>query len=222
MQMPLRRLAVLAALAVLAIAPAVARADGDPASDFLVFSTYYAPYHPAPPKALTDQLGQLLKDAKADGYPIRVAIIGSKDDLGSVPQLFGHPQLYARFLGSELAFAYKGRLLIAMPQGFGVRHIPPKEAKALKGLKVADPSSDGLTLATMNAVRRLASESGHTLPAVSAATTTASGSSSSTAPIVIAVVGGVLVLAALGLVLWRWRRRPEEEPEPVDEDMART
>jgi hypothetical protein len=220
--MPLRRLAALAALALLTVAAPAARADGDPASDFLVFSTYYAPYHPAPPKALTDQLGQLLKDAKTDGYPIRVAVIGSKDDLGSVPQLFGHPQLYARFLGSELAYAYKGRLLVAMPQGFGLRHIPPKEASALNGLKISDPSSDGLTQATMDAVRKLAATSGHTLPAIAAVSTRQGGSSSSSLPIVIAAVGGVLVLAAGGLVLWRWWHRPEEEPEPVDEDMART
>lgn len=220
--MAARRLAVLAALALLAVAAPAARADGDPASDFLVFTTFYAPYHPAPPKALTDQLGQLLKDAKARGYPIRVAIIGSKDDLGSVPQLFGHPQLYARFLGSELTYAYKGRLLVAMPQGFGVRNISPKQAKALKGLKIADPSSDGLTRTAMDAVRRLAAADGHSLPALAAVSTTQSSSSSSTLAIVIAVAGGVLVVAAGVLVFWRWRRRPEKEPEPVDEDMAPT
>ena len=47
-------------------------------------------------------------------------MIGNKTDLGAVPQLWGKPQTYARFLGSELRFIYKDTLLVVMPQGFGI------------------------------------------------------------------------------------------------------
>ena len=51
--------------------------------------------------------------------PIRVALIGSRYDMGSVTALWRLPKTYARFLGQELAFVYKGRLLVVMPNGYG-------------------------------------------------------------------------------------------------------
>ena len=48
-----------------------------------------------------------------------MAIIAKPDDLGSVTSLWREPQAYAHFLGLELSLAYKGRLLVVMPNGFG-------------------------------------------------------------------------------------------------------
>ena len=50
----------------------------------------------------------MLRDAKARGYEIRVALIASRYDMGSVGVLYRQPKRYARFLGQELAFVYKG------------------------------------------------------------------------------------------------------------------
>src|SRR2546423_11433280 len=99
----MRRVALLATAALLALAGAgTARADGDPASDFLYLGTLF-PSFDSPPSARTgDELRGLLKVAKADGYPIKVALIASKQDLGQYPQLYPHPQRYARLLASEL------------------------------------------------------------------------------------------------------------------------
>src|SRR5689334_5651000 len=50
---------------------------------------------------------------------IRVAVIASRSDLGSVTELWRQPQTYARFLDQELSLVDHGPLLVAMPGGFG-------------------------------------------------------------------------------------------------------
>ena len=47
-------------------------------------------------------------------------MIASSYDLGSITSLWRKPRTYARFLGAELQFVYKDRLLIVMPNGFGI------------------------------------------------------------------------------------------------------
>ena len=48
-------------------------------------------------------------------------MIQATQDLGADPELFGKPQLYARFLDSELLSAnYLGVLIVVMPQGVGI------------------------------------------------------------------------------------------------------
>src|SRR5207237_7951332 len=69
----------------------------------------------APPMAA--QLAAATAAAARAGRPVRIALIATRQDLGAVPSLFGHPAAYARFLGSELQFVYRGRLLVVMPQG---------------------------------------------------------------------------------------------------------
>src|SRR5689334_16901388 len=117
------RRALGAALLVAACAvslPLPALADGDPASDFLLSQSTFLPFDASITKEQTDQLNELVTESKKRGYPIRVAIIGKPFDLGSVPSLWAKPTTYARFLGQELFFVYKGRLLVVMPNGFGV------------------------------------------------------------------------------------------------------
>jgi hypothetical protein len=97
---------------------ASASADGDPASDYLIQQDVFLPY-PPPPASASKQLNAAVVTVAAKGDRVKVAVIATAQDLGSVPGLFGQPQAYAKFLGTELAFVYKGPLLIVMPAGLG-------------------------------------------------------------------------------------------------------
>jgi hypothetical protein len=156
----LRRLLLLLCAALCLVAPSTARADGDPASDFLLFGPYYVPLQPPPAKSVRDELNALLRGAATQKKPLRVAVIRTKEDLGAFPQLFGKPKPYARLLASEIAFAYKGPLLIVMPQGFATRHIPAGREKLLSGLKIDSTSPDAMTRTTIDASRKLLSAAG--------------------------------------------------------------
>jgi len=134
-------------------------------------------------------LSEVVAKANKAGYPIRIAVISSEYDLGSVSVLWGKPRTYARFLGIELSLAYKGLLLVAMPNGFGINwpgHSTAAAYKALAGVKV--PAGEiGTITAAQAAVQRLVSAGGVSLAsgakaaAGSGAKATASSSSSHTA-----------------------------------------
>jgi hypothetical protein len=109
--------AILVLLALLV--PAAARADGDPASDYLLTTSLFTPFDVKMPPVSVAQLTKILQEAKAKGYEVRVALIATPTDLGAVPSLFGKPQAYAEFLHQEIRFVYKGPLLIVMPDGYG-------------------------------------------------------------------------------------------------------
>jgi hypothetical protein len=134
-----------------------AAADGDPASDVLLAADQYTPY-PPPSQKPAKALGDAISAASANGDHIKVAVIATKNDLGSVPSLFGQPRKYARFLGTELAFFYKGALLVVMPAGYGFANngkaVPAAES-VLAHLSVDDKSTDGLALAAAQAVPKL-------------------------------------------------------------------
>src|SRR3979409_1854358 len=100
----MRRATAIALLLAALTMPSAARADGDPASDVLLLQDAYLPYYPAVPKATADALNATLKQTRQKGFPLRVAVLASPNDLGSVPQFFGRPQPYAQFLESEIAF----------------------------------------------------------------------------------------------------------------------
>ncbi len=111
---------VVALVVVLFLASAVTGfADGDPPSDYLLGQQVYLPLNP-PSAASGQELKAVVAAANNDGYTIRVAVIQAPQDLGSIPQLLGKPRTYAKFLGAEIAFAYKGRLLTVMSNGFGI------------------------------------------------------------------------------------------------------
>ena len=117
---PSRRVWLVVAVAAAAcVGASGARADGDPASDYLLtkqaFVSPNAPVSTGDTRRLADSL-TILRRA---GYRIRVAVIQSRFDLGAVTVLDGKPRLYARFLSQELRFVYKGRLLVVMPNGYG-------------------------------------------------------------------------------------------------------
>src|SRR5207302_2845629 len=152
-----RLLVVLAAVAALAgaLAPTV-RADGDPASDILYFQDVFLPF-PKPSASPSQKLEAAVAAANKGGFRIKVAVVASSQDLGSVPSLFGKPQIYAQFLGVELRSFYKDRLLVVMPSGFGVYRggkTVAAEKRALVGLQ-AGTSADDITSAAALAVQKL-------------------------------------------------------------------
>jgi hypothetical protein len=148
-------LALLAALVLLT--PAVARADGDPASDVLYLQDVFLPYAKPSAEAAADLLAAVA-GANAAGYKLKVAVVSSFEDLGLVSSLFGKPQVYAGFLGAEVRSFFTGHLLVVMPQGFGVwfnRYDVSPQKKILAGIRIEAGDSEGLTKAAATAVRTL-------------------------------------------------------------------
>jgi hypothetical protein len=149
--------ALVVACAAVAFGVAPARADGDPASDILlvenVFLTYSVDVSPAAKTALEQTVAKLNRT----GFRVKVAVIADPADLGAVPSLFGKPQIYAKFLGTEIAFQYTNRLLIVMPNGFGFsrkgRSIV-REKKILTRVTVKQ-GGDGLAYSAVNALKAL-------------------------------------------------------------------
>ena len=148
---------VLLTAALAGVGAGLSRADGDPASDVLYFQDVFLPY--AKPSAeAAQQLTSTVAAANKAGFRIKVAVIQSAQDLGSVPSLFNRQDLYARFLGTELKTFYTQRLLVVMPAGFGIYDGgKPVDAEktALAGVTIAAPDSDGLTNAATAAVQKL-------------------------------------------------------------------
>lgn len=215
-------LAASLAAGVLAAGAAPARADGDPASDVLLFQPAFFPYASPSNDAKAELLGAVAA-AKRAGYTIRVAVIQSRRDLGANPELYAKPQVYATFLDAELRSArYFGALAVVMPQGFGVapggklthagkRFTPAPIGPLLRAIgplqppRTSDP--DTLTLAGVTAVRRIAAAAGHRIrgPITKAQPAAApgsgpSGSGSSLTSIGLAGGLAVAALLAIGLI----------------------
>ena len=147
---------------VTAASPALARADGDPASDVLVSQPLFLPYDANVAVSQQSELTALLKAAQKAGFAIRVAMVPSEDDLGSVGVLWDKARTYARFLGIELSLTYAQRLLVAMPNGFGFNwphHSSAAAYKVLAKIPIGRGGS-GLLDATEAAVRGLAAAEG--------------------------------------------------------------
>jgi hypothetical protein len=120
------RLVFALLLAALVAAPS-ARADGDPASDVLIGSRVFYPYTVKPPKASAKKLEATIAAAAKHGYPVRVAMIGDVYDLGSAGLLMDKPQVYAKFLATELGQFNADWVLIVMPGGYGIYHCVGKK-----------------------------------------------------------------------------------------------
>ncbi len=162
------RALLLVLLAILAAGahPSFARADGDPGSDVLVYQPLFLAGDAGVSVKQQVSLGGLLQAASRGGFPIRVAIIASRFDLGAVTGLWLTPRAYARFLGLELSLAYTGRLLVVMPNGFGFNwpgH-PASAAYGTLGRIAIGPGGAGLADAAQTAVKSLAASAGVKLP----------------------------------------------------------
>jgi hypothetical protein len=211
-----RRAATVAVVAVLtASAPQAALADGDPASDVLLGQNTFLPADAAATSAQQARLQASLDAAARSGFPIRVAVIGSQSDLGSVTALWRQPQLYARFLDQELSLAYKGPVVVVMPDGVGVASATPLSAAehSAGASPGALPARRGLAAVAQSTVAKLASAAGHPLPASVLASTTvprASGSSPTGAiAYLVLAIGAVLIALAWAA---SFRARP---PQPL-------
>jgi hypothetical protein len=205
------RRVLLAAALVAVMAPAAARANGDPASDVLITQQVFIGFAVPIPRSDQEELLKAVAAANERGFTIRVALIAFTGDLGTAVSLWGHPQSYAKFLGSELAFVYTNRLLIAMPAGFGFyrgRKPVAKERRVLARVPAGKTPTE-LARSTTAAVRALAAADGVTLPKES------SGSGAWRDRAIIAAAG-VLILLII-FVPGRWVRRGRRRPAPSHE-----
>jgi hypothetical protein len=196
-----RRALVVAAAAVLVAVP-LARANGDPASDVLLTQPVFFPIDAPLPDSDREALLKTVNDANQRGYPIRVALIPFTSDLGTAVSLWRHPQNYAKFLGSELAFVYAKRLLIVQPSGFGIyNHGKPvaKEQRVLAKVQVGKTPAE-LTQSAIAAVRALTAADGITLPATKTKST-------ATRDRLIIAAAGVLILLIIFVPGRRLRAR---------------
>jgi hypothetical protein len=178
---------LLAALVAVVLHAPPAHADGDPASDYLLNQKIFFPIEAKFPAEQRARLTALVDAANRAGFKLRIALIGSSYDLGSVPSLYLKPRAYARFLGAELAFAYKQRLLVIMPNGFGFNwpHHRTADADAILDEIPIKPGRAGFLATVEIAVKRL----------IAAAATAAA-----------------IVLSVGAAFLLRRRRRPQPRP----------
>jgi hypothetical protein len=214
----------LTAVAALCSLAQTALADVDPASDVLllqdVYRPYGPPYAPAMCKELSDGLDTLTQETKKAGYPLKVAIIASKTDLGGAPQVWKKPQAYADFLSRELAFFGRKKaakagelrpLLVVMPAGFGVTQAGPRAQAALKGMSIPpDAKVNQVARAATDAIPKLASAAGHPIKPLHLGSACHTGGGG-TSPLVFAApllaLVGITAVVALVRNL-RSRRRP--------------
>jgi hypothetical protein len=205
-----RRALPLAALAVaLGLTAPAALADGDPASDYLLSGpSFLSPYDGHIPAAEQNRINTLLAAVKAKGFPLRLAVIATPYDLGSVPILFGKPQLYAKFLGEEDYYYWKDELLVVMPNGYGIfkaNNLPAADRAAIAALpKIATSKGAALGLAAETALHALAAT--HKIALGAVARTSSAGSSSAWTDRA-EIAGGALVLAGLGFAAYVLLRR---------------
>ena len=76
-----------------------------------------------------------------------------------MPSLWLKPETYARFLGQELFFLYKGPLLVVMPNGYGVSRAGKaltSEQRVVDKLPPPGPAARRSATAATRAVQRLA------------------------------------------------------------------
>jgi hypothetical protein len=148
------------------LAAAIARADGDPASDVLLGQNVFYPYTPPVSAAVQKQLDAETVAASRLHFPIKVALIDSPVDLGVIPSLFGQPQKYAAFLGQEISFQAKQAVLVVMPSGYGIQGVPRASQIAAASLrKPAGRQTNDLARAAIIAVKRLAAAARSSLDA---------------------------------------------------------
>jgi hypothetical protein len=178
--------------------PGWARADGDPASDVLYAQTVFLPQDAGTSPKQQAQLGALLQAAHRSGYPIKVALIASPSDLGSVSELWRQPENYALFLGQELSLVYRGRLLVIMPNGYGLyTHGGPMTAERSALARLRAPGAGALAAVALTTIQRLAAAAGHRLSVPnSAAASGPSPSSSDTVPWLVFAIGAALIASA--------------------------
>ena len=199
--------ALALAVAVVATTPP-AGADGDPASDYLWNRSLYVPTGTS--SNARARLQTLVDAARTGGLPIKVAVIGSVYDLGSITPLWRRPRQYARFLGAELSNRFHGLLLVAMPNGLGLYTGSTSAASEQAAVRTLRPAAgaDGLLAAASRAVRSLAAADGAHIAEVPKARSVSGRPVGLVAPAVAAGIASILVLTGLaGTIVLRRRQR---------------
>jgi hypothetical protein len=199
---------IAAALAAVCLGVPAAFGDGDPASDFLLSqSTFLSPFDGHVAASQAANLVQMLAQTSRRGFSLKVAVIVTPYDLGSVPILFRKPKTYAKFLGEEDYYYWKSELLVVMPNGYGIygaRGVPAADRALVASLRLPDTTrGTALVEDAERVVRRLAARRGIVL-----ALRAQSSSSSMLSERV--EIGAAVVLAALAALALRygWRRWP--------------
>jgi hypothetical protein len=199
--------AALGWAAVAALAPAMAAADGDPASDTLLIENVFYPYTPPTSTALQRMLNGATAAAARQRTPVRVAVIASPVDLGTIAVLFGKPQEYADFLDQEISFNGKQPLLVVMSDGYGTQGLTPAANAAVAALaRPAGGTSDQLVSAALTAVDRIAAANGHRLVGLTPSAA-ANGSGDSTAILIFGALVAVALATTAALATVTLRRR---------------
>jgi hypothetical protein len=191
-------LALLVCLVGVLLRPAVAAADGDPASDVLASQVLFLPSDAGLATDQLHELSGLLSEAARAGVSLRLAVIASPADLGSVTALWRQPQLYARFLDQELGLVFRGRLLVVMPNGLGMAGggRPGVGEGAVAGPHVGAPGP-ALGRLAIGLVQRAAAADGHPLRPVAAGVGRSSGSGGD-APLIALALGAALIAVCWG------------------------
>jgi hypothetical protein len=195
--------AVAALLVAALLAPAIALADADPASDVLLGTSVFYPYAPPVSAATQKRLNAEAAAAVRAHFPIKVAIIGTPTDLGAVPNLFGKPQQYADFLDQEISFNSKQPLLVVMPQGYGTAGLPSAATQAARSLPSPGHGGEQLAQSSLAALPKLAGAAGHPIANV---TPTSRGGSGGSSPALLVAIIAVVAIALTAAVIASRRR----------------
>jgi hypothetical protein len=201
------------ALCLLAAAAPRALADADPPSDVLLIQNVYYPYQPKVSPDLQAQLDDVTARARRAGFSIKVALVASPQDLGAIPQMFGHVVPYADFLQREIAYLRPQPTLVAMPGGFGTSATGPR-GPAIVARLAAPRTVAGMARGAIVAVERLAAANGHPISTANLGDGRTGHHRASTPVLVIFAPVLLLALAIAGRsLLLRRRRGPAERPD---------
>jgi hypothetical protein len=163
----------------------------------------FLPFNAKVDPSVSTRLAETIRAANQSNFKIKVAVIGSRYDLGTAFSLYNKAQRYAQFLGVELSFQFHGRLLVVMPNGYGYTIGGKTNAAGVRVVsKLPPPGKDATKEAAgaTVAIRKLAAASGIRL-------SSSAGSDSKTRDR-ITIGAGVVALAALLAAIVFWRRRP--------------
>ena len=154
-------------------------AHGDPTSHYLETDALLTSYSAPPDLKVELRLRGVLNAAASRGYPVKVVLIASEEDTGGDPYPVEDTQDYTATVSDELEAIgpVRAPVLIVTPDRFGIGGSQPRDralapvtpalaAELTRGLPRAE-QADGNALArtAMVAVRRLAADAGHPLPA---------------------------------------------------------
>ena len=174
--------------------PVAALAHGDPASHYLESDVLYPAFGDRPTAQTELRLLGLLHAADNAGYPLGVALVATEADLTDDPSMLQRPQDYAEYVVAQLGLSRARPVLVVTPAGYGLAgaaaaadgrpHLMTRAeaARLISSLPPVGAGGEGLAVSAIGAVRVLAAESGHPLPAHVAPARPLRSSSTTTAP----------------------------------------